>query len=547
VRPFSFSKSPLDVAGYRAAIADATCGGYASFEGWVRDHNEGRQVRRLEYEAFEALAVSEGERIVAEAVRRFGVTHAACVHRVGNLGLGEIAVWVGVSARHRGEAFAACRYIIDEVKHRVPIWKKELYVDGDSGWVNCERCAQPAAHELEADAVAEVEHAHAHGHGHGHAHGHGRAPGHAPAQASTERDRRRADKSATAAPDYSRQIALPEVGEAGQTRLQRSSVLVIGAGGLGVPVLQYLAAAGVGRLGIADADVVEASNLQRQPLYGTADVGKLKAGVAAERVRALNPSIAVDVHAERASGANIGGWLGRYDLVVDCSDNFATKFLVNDAAVIAGKPAVFASVYQYEGQLQVYLPREDWPCLRCLWPEAPRDGLVGNCAQAGVLGPVPAALGSMQAMQALKILLGLPADSRPAVHTFDLLGMHWHTFRATRNPACDHGARSLAEPTIASDDVELEFPSLADARASGLTLVDIRESYERALDDPARQIERHVPLSTLVEGSAALAREDRYLIVCAHGVRSLALAEHLRSLGYESVYSLAGGLAALDV
>ena len=141
---FFFSSTPIECEPLRAALADPACGGYASFEGWVRDSNEGQRVRALEYEAFEALAVREGERIVAEALARFGVAHAACAHRIGHLDVGELAVWVGVSAAHRDEAFRACRYIIDEVKHRLPIWKKEHYLNGDSGWVNCERCAQPA-------------------------------------------------------------------------------------------------------------------------------------------------------------------------------------------------------------------------------------------------------------------------------------------------------------------------------------------------------------------------------------------------------------------
>ena len=520
MQPFSFSSAPIDTARGREALADPACGGYATFEGWVRDHNEGRAVRRLEYEAYAALAEREGERIVAEAIAKYGVQHAACVHRIGDLGLGEMAVWVGVSSRHRAEAFAACRYIIDEVKHRVPIWKKEHYVDGDSGWVNCERCAQPGEHASHSPAPAgDRQHEHAHAH--------------------------TAGAQAHAAPDFSRQIALPEVGAAGQQRLREGSVLVIGAGGLGVPVLQYLAAAGVGRIGIVDGDVVEASNLHRQPLYGVADIGKAKATVAAARLRQLNPEVTFAVHAERANTGNLADWLARYDLVVDCSDNFATKFSVNDAAVVLGKPAVFASVYQYEGQLQVYLPREDWPCLRCLWPEAPRDGLVGNCAQAGVLGPVPAALGAMQAMQALKILLGLPVESAPALHVFDLLGMHWRTLKAARNPACDHSPRDLQAEAIDPAVLELDYPDLAAARASGLTLVDIREPWERAMDDPARQIEWHLPLSAFLQGAAALPPEGRYLIVCAHGVRSLALAEHLRSLGYPAVYSLVGGLAAV--
>jgi molybdopterin synthase catalytic subunit len=146
MKPFSFNQTTLHPESYRAALGDPAAGGYASFEGWVRNHNEGHAVTRLEYEAFEALANKEGERIVTEAIQRFGVIKAACVHRVGSLAIGDLAVWVGVSSRHRAEAFAACRYIIDEVKHRVPIWKKEHYVNGDSGWVNCERCAAHADH-----------------------------------------------------------------------------------------------------------------------------------------------------------------------------------------------------------------------------------------------------------------------------------------------------------------------------------------------------------------------------------------------------------------
>jgi molybdopterin synthase catalytic subunit len=138
---FQFTHTPIETAALHARLADPACGGYAAFEGWVRDHNEGARVRQLQYEAFEALAVREGERIVAEAIARFGVARAACVHRLGNLAIGELAVWVGGSAAHREEAFRACRYIIDEVKHRLPIWKKEFYANGDSGWVNCERCA----------------------------------------------------------------------------------------------------------------------------------------------------------------------------------------------------------------------------------------------------------------------------------------------------------------------------------------------------------------------------------------------------------------------
>src|SRR5215469_8783916 len=169
---FRLSRIAIDVTAARQELADPACGGYASFEGLVRNHNEGQRVRHLEYEAFEPLAVKEGERIVAEAIKRFGIEHAACIHRIGDLAIGEMAVWVGASARHRDEAFRACRYIIDEVKHRVPIWKKEHYENGDSGWVNCERCAAPSDETGQAAGAGTHAQSRAHQHTHEHNHAH---------------------------------------------------------------------------------------------------------------------------------------------------------------------------------------------------------------------------------------------------------------------------------------------------------------------------------------------------------------------------------------
>lgn len=510
MKPFFFSSSALKPEEYRAALADAAAGGYASFEGWVRNHNEGHAVTRLEYEAFEALANKEGERIVTEAIKRFGVIDAACVHRVGSLGIGEMAVWVGVSSRHRAEAFAACRYIIDEVKHRVPIWKKEHYVSGDSGWVNCERCA-----------VHGQEHA-AHDHKHDdHSHGH--------AEPRT---------------NYSRQIALKDVGEAGQAKLRAARVLVIGAGGLGVPVLSYLAGAGVGTLGISESDSVDASNLHRQPMYSLADVGKPKAQLAAQRLIALNPDVRVRTH-ERIAAGNAAQLLADYDLVVECSDNFATKFLVNDAAVNAGKPVIFASVYQYEGQLQAYRPDLNSACLRCLWPEATRDGIVGNCSEAGVLGPVPGILGSLQALEALKLILGLPGQLANEMVLIDLLTLEQNKLRTVRRSDCAHdGSRVIADKPAA--DLEVSFDELMPAVAAGYTLIDIREPREVSEAPIAGTPARHIPMADLLADATALSTERKYLLVCARGSRSRATAEHLREHGFQQAYSLRGGLAAVQ-
>ena len=516
---FRFSSAPIDAGRESDALADPACGGYASFEGWVRDHNDGRRVLRLDYEAYEALALREGERIVREALQRFGASRATCVHRIGELALGETAVWVGVSAAHRAEAFAACRWIIDEVKHRVPIWKKEHYVDGDSGWVNCERCASGAAD------------------GHDHA-AHDRAT----------HDRGRADASSFVH-DYSRQVALPEVGEAGQARLRAASVLVIGAGGLGVPVLQSLASAGIGSITVVDGDRVEASNLHRQPLYGIADLGRPKAEAAVERLAALNRDVRLTAVTEHATAANIDALVADHDLVLECTDALRAKFLVNDAALRAGRPAVYASVHQYEGQLQCWLPRPDWPCLRCLWPDPPRDGLAGNCAEAGVLGPVPATLGAMQAMLALRLLLDIGPPPARGLVLVDLLSLATRELAAPRRPDCDHSAPGAVESHADAPgpyDLELDFATLEDARAAGYVLVDVREAWELSMDPPGLDTGLHVPMSELMDGRRGFPAEGRRLVICAHGVRSLSIAEHLRAQGDAQVWSLHGGTAALD-
>ena len=517
---FRFSHTPIDPERARAELADPAAGGYASFEGWVRNHNEGLPVTRLEYEAFEELAVKEGERIVAAAIERFGVEHAACIHRVGSLQIGDMAVWVGVSARHRAEAFAACRFIIDEVKHRVPIWKKEHYINGDSGWVNCERCA----------AHADDEH---HDHHDDH-HEHG--------------DHEHASSLPTAAsllPDYSRQLTLREVGEAGQAKLARARVLVVGAGGLGVPVLTYLAGAGVGTLGIADGDVLEASNLHRQTAYRLQDVGLPKAELAARSIRALNPHVDVRIHAERVTTSNALDLLGQYDVAVECSDNFTTKFTVNDATVLLGKPAVFASVYQFEGQLQIYRPDRDSACLRCLWPEATRDGLVGNCAEAGVLGPVPGVLGSLQALETLKLLLGLSGQLSEELLLFDLVTLATHKLRARRCSDCaGKPCQRIRSLTSSDANVEVAFTNLQDAVLSSYTLIDVRDDNEvrtHPLDKP----HRHIPAPAILEHADELSRGTKYLLICARGVRSRAAAQALRERGLKDIYSLSGGVVGL--
>jgi molybdopterin/thiamine biosynthesis adenylyltransferase/rhodanese-related sulfurtransferase len=343
-------------------------------------------------------------------------------------------------------------------------------------------------------------------------------------------------------PDYSRQLLLKEIGADGQAKLANSRVLVVGAGGLGSPVLQYLAGAGVGHLGVVDADTLDASNLHRQPIYALADVGKSKVQLARAAVMAINPQVAVAAHGTRFTADNALELVRDHDVVVDCSDNFRTKFLINDAAVLAQRPAVFASVYQYEGQLQVYKPEPAYACLRCLWPDATVDGVVGNCAEAGVLGPVPGTFGSLQALLTLKILLSMPGQLGGELLLFDFMNFSSLKLKAPRRSTCLAPACALIRDIAQEEpDIEIALPSLAAAAERHLEVIDIRTAEEVAAR-PAQA--RHIAMPVLLANPELLPRGGRYVLVCASGKRSFAAARELRKRGL-AVHSLAGGLQAL--
>jgi adenylyltransferase/sulfurtransferase len=465
---FEISAETLDIPALAASLADRTAGAFVSFEGRVRDHNDGRQVDALDYEVFAPLALTEGAAILEEARQKFGVNAIRAVHRQGELKLGDCAVWVGVVSAHRDEAFRACRYVIDEVKHRLPIWKKEHYRDGTAEWVNCQHPG--AGHED-----------HSHGDGHSHR------------------------KPAIAEADfYARQIRLPEVGVQGQAKLKAAKVLIVGAGGLGCPAGLMLAAAGVGTIGILEFDTLEASNLHRQILYTAAQVGEPKAGAAAHRLSALNPFIDVRVHATKADADTLPALFAEYDIVLDCTDNFATKYLLTDAAVLYGKPVVQASIHRFEGQLLTIDPQSPGGCLRCLWPAPPPEGLIGNCAEVGVLGVTPGLFGTLQASEALKIILGLPG----------VLDRHLLIMDALRPEA------------------------LARFR-----IVDLREAHELA-EHPLPQAQ-HAPFSRFDAASPEFDASRPVLLVCASGRRSNAAAQQLRAQGWSDVFSLIGGAKTL--
>jgi adenylyltransferase/sulfurtransferase len=342
-------------------------------------------------------------------------------------------------------------------------------------------------------------------------------------------------------PDYSRQMLLKEIGAAGQARLASARVLVVGAGGLGSPVLQYLAGAGVGTLGIVDADQLEASNLHRQPLYQLKDVGAAKAKLAAAAVKALNPSVEAVVHAERFGPANALDLVAAYEVTVDCSDNFRTKYLINDAAVLTQRAAVFASVYQYEGQLQVYKPEPTHACLRCLWPDALNDGVVGNCAEAGVLGPVPGAIGALQGLITLKLLLKIGGQLEGELLLMDFSSFATTRIKAPRRAACQAPGCSLVK-ALARDEptFEVRFASLAAAGAAGNVLIDIRTDQEVAQSPSGLT---HIPMGAVLADPKRLPAGE-VVLVCASGKRSAAMARELSKRDVK-VRSLAGGLQGL--
>ncbi|HEX7816440.1 HesA/MoeB/ThiF family protein [Dyella sp.] len=345
-------------------------------------------------------------------------------------------------------------------------------------------------------------------------------------------------------PDYSRQVRLSAVGPEGQARLGLSRVLVIGAGGLGCPALTYLAGAGIGHIGIVDGDVLEASNLHRQTLYDAADVGKRKVELAAARLRALNPTVSITTIGHTLAAEDILPLFAEYDLVLECTDDMRSRYLCNDAAVLTGTPVVYASVYQYEGQLHLYQPTADAPCLRCMWPVEPDPAQLGSCAVSGVLGPVPGVLGTMQANEALKILLGLGSKLEHDLLLMDLLDMDIRRIGTGHaGHDCHAQARQGLERRRASEALEQAFPSLQAAVLAGYRLVDLRESDEIE-GDPLDAAALWIPSGDIARHAASFAH-GRWLLICARGARSRHSAEWLRRHGYRNVFSLRDGWIGL--
>lgn len=352
---------------------------------------------------------------------------------------------------------------------------------------------------------------------------------------------------------YARHLVLPDIGESGQRKLLASKVLLVGAGGLGAPVGLYLAAAGVGRLGVLDDDTVELTNLQRQVIYGTTDIGVAKAGAASARLRDLNPEIDVVAHDLKLSSENALEILADYDVIIDGTDNFATRYLINDACVLLGKPDVYGSVFRFEGQVSVF-SHGGGPCYRCLYPEPPPAGLVPGCADGGVVGVLPGIIGSLQANEAIKLILGVGEPLRGRLLLFDALAVTFHELALKRNPDCPVcGDRPTIDALIDYDSFcgtsappatpEISARDLSERLRSGdaPTLIDVRETSEHTFCNIGGDV---IPVRELPTRIAELDPSRDIVVYCRSGIRSATAVAYLRDHGFARVRHLRGGILA---
>jgi sulfur-carrier protein adenylyltransferase/sulfurtransferase len=360
---------------------------------------------------------------------------------------------------------------------------------------------------------------------------------------------------------YSRHIILPEVGIEGQQKLKAARVLCIGAGGLGSPLALYLAAVGIGTLGLVDFDVVDASNLQRQIIHSTNDIGRKKLDSAEEKLTALNPGLGVIKHDTMLSSANALEILRDYDIVADCTDNFPTRYLVNDACVLLRKPNVYGSIFRFEGQASVFATREG-PCYRCLYPEPPPPGMVPNCAEGGVLGILPGLVGVIQATEVIKLILGKGEPLIGRLLLVDALTMRFRELKLRKNPECPVCGQNPTvtrlidyqqfcaitpetsqERTLKNGIPQISVQELKqkiDAHES-VFLLDVREPYEVQIATIGGTL---IPQNEVPSRLAEIPRDREIVVQCRSGARSQRIAEFLTQQGYSDVKNLAGGILA---
>ncbi len=360
---------------------------------------------------------------------------------------------------------------------------------------------------------------------------------------------------------YSRHLILPEVGEQGQRKLKAARVLCVGTGGVGSPLALYLAAAGVGTLGLVDFDVVDASNLQRQIIHSTADIGRKKLDSAAEKLQALNPNLNVIKHDTMLTSANALDILKDYDIIADGTDNFPTRYLVNDACVLLGKPNAYGSIFRFEGQASVFAAK-DGPCYRCLYPEPPPPGLVPSCAEGGVLGILPGLIGVIQATETIKLILGKGAALVGRLLLVDALNMRFRELKLRKSPGCPVcGAHptvtqlidyqqfcGIVPATKEESKVKNGVPQITVAelkrRIDGgedLFILDVREPFEYQIANIGGKL---IPQNEVPQRLSEIDRDREIVVQCKSGGRSQRIAEFLKQSGYPDVVNLAGGILA---
>ena len=462
---FTLSAEPIDRDKLITELKNEKAGALVVFEGWVRNQNEGKAVRSLEYQVYAELAQKEGEKILQEAHYKFNLHRIECVHRYGHLQLGDTAVWIGATGSHRDDAFKATRFVIDQIKLRLPIWKKEHYLSAEASWVFCK---------------------HHHTHVHFKAHEY-----------------------------YQKQKILTN-----QDVLSKARVLVIGAGGLGCPVLTSLTTAGVGHIGVVDFDRVSISNIHRQPLYSPEVVGEKKAVIAQNKLTALNPFIHIHAHDLRVGSENIEKLLEGRDLILDCTDNMETKYLIHDACFKNKVPLISASIYQFEGQIRTFDPAAHSGCLRCTLDQTPDDSELGNCNDFGVLGAAVAVLGSLQASEAITYLQEKRNSTVDETFYFNIKTLTQMKIKNKKKLSC----------LCCEGQIELKVGNIEvttkDLEGMDALLVDLRGKEDSYLED-------------LKTGT------KKVVLYCHRGIRSRGLVSELRKQGFDHFYSLAGGACSL--
>ncbi|MBO0722604.1 MAG: molybdopterin-synthase adenylyltransferase MoeB [Blastocatellia bacterium] len=356
---------------------------------------------------------------------------------------------------------------------------------------------------------------------------------------------------------------MPEVGMEGQRKLKAASILLVGAGGLGSPLGLYLAAAGIGRLGIVDFDVVDHSNLQRQVLHGTKDVGRPKLHSAIDRLSDVNPHIQIDGYEFALRSENALAVIKEYDIVIDGTDNFQTRYLVNDASVLLGKPNVYGSIFRFDGQASVFYPKGGGPCYRCLYPEPPPPGLVPSCAEGGVLGILPGIIGVIQATEAIKLIIGQGEPLIGRLLLFDALKMKFKELKLRRNPECplcgenptikeliDYdqfcGITPHAEQPPTADEWEITPAQLKERldRSERVVIIDVREPHEWQIANLENHGSRLIPLGQFANRLNELNPDDDIVVHCKMGGRSAKAYEVLKNAGFKKIKNLKGGILA---